>query len=465
MRPEMLANSDAVWISMEEPTNLMIVSGLLLFDEVVDHVRLKQVIHNRLLSFKRFRQRVMQPPVPLSPLFWEDDPHFNIDTHITRMALPSPGDEGELEQMISRLISTPLDQTKPLWQVNIIENYGEGSALLVKMHHALADGLALVMILLSLADFAPDAPPRPPKPDGEKKNNGGGVLSSLIKQASSTVTAVSKMTSNLMSEGMETVKNPSRAIDLAQKGTESARLASQLLRQPADPKTSFKGKLGVRKKVAWSNAIPLNDVKAIKNGLNSGVNEVIIAAVAGALRTYHFNHGQPVQNIPIRAAMPVNLRSSDEMGKLGNKYGVLFVPLPIQLDTAVARLAEVTSSMAQMKEADETVITFGLQKGMEYTHHDLQSELMKLFGARATAVFSNIPGPPMPLYIAGSKIKQLIFWMPQTGKTGLGISVVTYAGQLFLGVATDEGLVPFPDEIVTAFVEEIDSLKSIVEEQ
>ena len=456
-RPEMITNSDAVWITMEDSTNLMMVSALLLFDDIVDHNRLKQLIENRLLTFKRFKQKVIQPSLPLAPLFWENDKHFNVDAHVHRVALPSPGDKAELQRMVSQLISTPIDQTKPLWQVHIIENYGNGSAILTRMHHAIADGLALVMVLLSLADFAPDAPPRPPKEPKVNKEN-QGILSGLIKQASSTVTAVSKLSTSLLSEGMETIKNPSRALDLAQKGADGAKAASHILLQSPDSKTLFNGKLGVAKQVAWSRAIPLGDVKTIKNKLGGGVNEVLVTAVTGALRNYMMAHGEAVQGVTIRAAMPMNLRTQKEMGKLGNKYGVVFIPLPLGIEKPEERLAKVSETMAEMKNADETLVTFGIQKGIEFAPHDLQSELLKLFGARATAVISNIPGPPMPLYIAGSQIKQLMFWMPQTGRVGISLSMVSYAGQVFIGVAADLGLIPQPNEIIDAVYKEIDTL-------
>ena len=453
--PELVSNSDAVWMTMEDSTNLMTVSGLLRFDDVINYERLKQTIENRLLTYKRFKQKIVEPSIPLAPLFWEKDSHFNINAHIHRVGLPSPNDEAALQEMVSQLVSTPLDKTKPLWQVHIIENVGEGSAILARMHHALADGLALAMVLLSLADFAPDAPPRPPKDDDKK---GSSLIDILRKQANATISTVSKTATSLMNEGIETVKNPSKAMEYAQKGAEGARAVGQLLAEPTDSKTRFKGKLGVSKKVAWSKGIPLNDIKMIKNKLGGGVNEVMVTAVAGALRHYLFKKGDPMSGIVIRAAMPMNIRGTRDMGKLGNKYGVAFVPLPLYLESPRERLDEIKYTMARMKNSDETIVTFGLQKGIEYTHHDLQSELLKYFSARATAVISNIPGPPMPLYIAGSQIKELMFWMPHTGRVGISLSMLSYAGQVYFGIATDSGLVPDPHRIIDAVYTEIEDL-------
>jgi WS/DGAT/MGAT family acyltransferase len=271
---------------------------------------------------------------------------------------------------------------------------------------------------------------------------------------------VSKVANQALKEGLDTVKNPQKARALAQKGAEGAQAAGRVLRQSPDPKTIFKGKLSPTKKVAWSKPIPLRDIKTIKNALNSGVNEVLTTAVSGALRHYMNDHGQfTSQNI--RAVMPMNMRSSKEMGKLGNKFGFVFVPLPIGEEEIKARLDSVTADMAALKNSDETVATFGIQKGIEFTPHDIQAQLVKQFGGRATAVMSNIPGPPMPLYMAGSKVSELMFWMPHTGDLGLGISMLSYAQQVYFGVSVDNNLVADPSEIIDGIYAEIDALLAL----
>lgn len=459
--PNLVANADAVWLGMENPNNLMMVTGLIKFDDVIDHARFRQVLSERLLTEKRFTRRVVQSGLPLTPMLWEEDKNFNLDAHLKRIALPSPGDEATLQQLVSDLASTPLDQSKPLWQVHIVENYGEGSVLITRVHHTIADGLALVMMLLTLADFSPTPAPKPnitieeEDPNPKKRKS---VLSSLIEQATSAANVMSKVANQALKEGLDTARNPEKVKSLAQKGAEGAQAAGRVLRQSPDPKTIYKGSLTPTKKVAWSKAVSLSDVKTIKNALNSGVNEVLITAVSGALRRYMNDQGQFTNGKSIRAVMPMNLRSSKEMGKLGNKFGFVFVPLPVGTDGAGERLDMVTDHMAAMKESDETVATFGIQKGLEFTPHDIQAQLVKQFGGRATAVMSNIPGPPMPLYMAGSKVNELMFWMPHTGDLGLGVSMLSYAGKVFFGVAADASIVPNPQQIIDAIYDEIENL-------
>ncbi|HEX6387272.1 MAG TPA: wax ester/triacylglycerol synthase domain-containing protein, partial [Anaerolineae bacterium] len=140
-KTEPLSNVDAAWLGMEHPTNLMMVSGVLTFNEPLDFERLKAVIQHRLLNFERFRQRVVQSRIPLAPAYWETDPNFDLDAHVHRIALPAPGDKAALQDMVSDLTSTPLDFSKPLWQMHVIENYGSGCAVMTRLHHCIADGI------------------------------------------------------------------------------------------------------------------------------------------------------------------------------------------------------------------------------------------------------------------------------------------------------------------------------------
>ncbi|MCP4421558.1 MAG: wax ester/triacylglycerol synthase family O-acyltransferase, partial [Chloroflexi bacterium] len=154
-----LTTVDAAWLRMEDPTNLMMVSGIITFKKMVDFEHFKAVIEHRMLTFDRFRMRVVQSKRPFSPAYWEIDDTFNINAHLHRVALPSPSDKATLQEMCSDLMSTPLDFSKPLWQMHLIENYEGGCAIMTRLHHCIADGMALVFVLLSLTDMMPGVPP------------------------------------------------------------------------------------------------------------------------------------------------------------------------------------------------------------------------------------------------------------------------------------------------------------------
>ncbi|WP_420643539.1 WS/DGAT/MGAT family O-acyltransferase [Candidatus Leptofilum sp.] len=462
-----LTTVDAAWLRMEDPTNLMMVSGIITFKKLIDFDHLRAVIEHKLLTFDRFRMRVVQSRLPFSPAYWEPDPTFNLNAHLHRVALPSPGDKAALQEMASDLMSTPLDFSKPLWQFHLIENYGEGCAIMCRLHHCIADGMALVFVLLSLTDMVPGVPPPTASDVSVEKNEaaeGSRMLNSLVQQGAKAVGTVWETTSKVASESLEALVNPAHAMELALKGTDTALAAGRLFLRSPDPKTLFKGKLGVAKRAAWSHPLPLRDVKKIKNVTGSTVNDVLVSAMTGGLRRYMLSKGANVEGLNFRAAVPVNLRTPEQMGELGNKFGIVFLSLPVGIGDPLERLHEVHKRMVELKNSKEAPVALGILSAMGMSPNELQGTLVRLFGSKTTAVMTNVPGPPMPLYLAGQKIEGLMFWVPQSGRVSLGISILSYANKVFLGVATDAGLVPDPNEIMEGFYTEFDALMALVHE-
>jgi WS/DGAT/MGAT family acyltransferase len=464
---EPLTNVDAAWLGMEDPTNLMMVSGILTFDKPLNIDHLKAILNYRFLKFERFRQRVVQPKLPLASPYWETDPNFTLDAHLHRVALPAPGDQVALQEMASDLMSTPLDFTKPLWQMHVIENFGDGCALMVRLHHCIADGIALTAVLLALTDFSADSPwPEADGTDNPGEEDGlfSGALGALFKQARSAVSSARDLTGKVVHEGLEALIAPAKAVDLAIQGTDNALAFSRLVLRSPDPKTIFKGELGVAKRATWSRPLPLKQIKAIKNVTGGTVNDVLVSALAGALRRYLISRRQPVDGITFRAIVPVNIRSNEELAQLGNKFSLVFLPLPVGLADPLDRLNFVREHMDNLKKSPEIPVAFNILKGIGMSPLELQEAMVTMFGAKATAVLTNVPGPPIPLYLAGSKITGLMFWVPQSGRMSLGLSILSYAGQVFLGVATDAGLIPDPQTIIDGFYTEYEDLLKLVEQ-
>jgi len=180
-----LSNVDAAWLKMEHPTNLMMVSGVLTFSQPVDFEYFRSLVSSRLLQFERFRQRVVRPSLPFGHLYWEIDPYFNLDAHLHRIALPYPRDKFALQDLASDMASTGLDFSKPLWQMHVVDGYGEGGAIIVRLHHCIADGMALVGVLLALTDLSPDAPRPELVTYATPAANGDGTLE-MLRQRTNT---------------------------------------------------------------------------------------------------------------------------------------------------------------------------------------------------------------------------------------------------------------------------------------
>lgn len=440
---------------MEHPTNLMMITGVLIFDEPVEFERLQEVVEKRLLRYPRFQKRIVQSRIPLAPAYWEKDPNFDIRIHLRRIALPSPGDQTALEELVSTLMSTPLDFTKPLWQFHLVEDYQGGSVLLARLHHTIADGIALMRVLLSLTDERRDAPIEVEEIPGRKRT---GRLDTVLSPARTAL----RSTQALLHEGMEAILNPSRAAELARLGASGATALGKLALRSPDPKTVFKGELGVMKLAVWSRPIPLADVKAIGNVTGGTINDVLLTAMTGALRRYLQVRGERVDGLNFRAVVPVNLRPLDAPLELGNKFGLVFLSLPVGIEDTVDRLKELKRRMDELKRSPEAVVVMGLLNVFGKAPSEVEKLAVEMFGAKATAVMTNVPGPRHPIYLAGSRLGSMMFWVPQSGRLGMGVSIISYNGEVRLGVAVDAGLVPDPRRIIEGFHDEFEEMLQLV---
>jgi WS/DGAT/MGAT family acyltransferase len=228
-----------------------------------------------------------------------------------------------------------------------------------------------------------------------------------------------------------------------------------------DPKTPFKGELGVPKRAAWSAPLALQEVKAIGRAVGGSVNDVLLTAATGALRRYMQGLGEPVDGLNFRGVVPVNLRPADVEPDLGNKFGLVFLSLPVGIADPLERLLELKRRMDKIKGSPEAILIFGLLNFAGGAPVEVQDALVNIFGTKATGVMTNVPGPRQQLYLAGAPLDTIMFWVPQSGHLGLGVSIISYAGQVWLGVATDQGLVPDPEAIIAGFHVEFDELLKI----
>jgi WS/DGAT/MGAT family acyltransferase len=452
-RTEMLSPVDAAWLSMDEPTNLMVVNGIVTLDRPLDIDKLMAALEHRWLSFERFRQRVVQPSVPFMRPYWQTDPNFDLANHVHRLALPGAAGRAELQTMVSDLMSVPIDFTKPPWHYYLFDNYESGSAIMVRIHHCVADGMALIAVLLSLTDLHPDATITPLEP-AANSNGGNGLIGGLWKDLNNAGALTQKTAGRAFRFGRRLLSDPGLAESAISSSADAALSGTRVVLRSSDPKTAFKGELGTLKRAAWTRPIPLADVKAIKSTLGGTVNDVLVSAVTGGLRRYLVTHGQPVDGLNFRAAIPVNLRAPDEGLELGNKFGLVFLSLPVGIDDSLMRYVEVRRRMDELKRSTEAVVTFGILNMMGLGTDRFREFVVDTLEPKATTVMTNVPGPQVPLYLGGGRIEELMAWVPQAGRLGLGVSIISYAGNVQLGVVTDAGLVPDPDAIITGFYAE-----------
>jgi acyltransferase, WS/DGAT/MGAT len=441
---EPLDNVDSAWLRMEDSTNLMTITGLMVLEDRLDFPRFKELIEDRLLIHDRFRRRVVESPLPFGRPSWVEDEHLTLRAHLRKVALASPHDQAALQDLVSDLMSTPLDRTRPLWQIHVVESYGEGTALIVRLHHCIADGIALVRLLLSLTDPGPGSPPaRPAAGPRSVRRPAGGVQA---------------MAGALLDQGREVMVNPERVMEVIQGSAGAVSVLKRLIERPADPVTAFKGRVGIMKKAAWSRPIPLERVKAVGRLFGATVNDVLLEVATGAMRRYMLGRGDDIEGRDVHAVVPVNIRPEEEMDRLGNRFGLVFVALPVGIRDPVERLRTVHRRMAELKRSPETGVVFSVLQLLGLAKPELLALGVDFFGSKATLVMTNVPGPREKLYIAGSRIGNIMFWVPQSAHLGLGISIFSYAGSVHIGIAVDAALVPDPDTLVQHVHGEMDLL-------
>ena len=451
-----ISSADHAWLRMDNPNNLMVITGLMTFDTPLDYERFTSVIENSLLRFRRFSQRLVPSRIPGRRPYWEDDPRFDLATHIERVTLPPPSDQKALQELISLLMSTELDYTRPLWKFYLIENYGSGSAFIARLHHSIADGIALMQVLLSLTEPTPGnfpvSPSQAPWQSGYQTLPGGDQAAREPTKTLKSSSGVSKIsTRGILNEGIRMLFNPYLPVHRLRQGIDFAGAVRKIALRWPDPKTIFKGTLGKEKCAAWSEPLDLREIKFIGETFNSTINDILVTAVAGALGRYSEYRGVSAEDLNIRSFIPINLRPVELDERLGNKFGLLFLSLPLGITDPVERLDKIKQNMDELKSSAEAVATFGIINLIGAVPTWIEEIAVDFFDTKGTTIMTNVPGPRSQLYLAGVPINTIMAWVPQSGRISLGVSIISYNGKVWLGVATDQGMIPDPGTIVSMF--------------
>jgi WS/DGAT/MGAT family acyltransferase len=455
---ERISPVDTAWLRMDRPTNLMMIVGVMIFDGPMDYARLRRTLETRLLPYRRFRQKVEYDATGAA--YWVDDPDFDLDRHLHHAALPAGDHKAELQKMAADLISIPLDPNRPLWSYHLVDNYDGGSALVVRIHHCIADGIALIGVMLSLTDSSADAAERPglpPEMDGKDGPDSFFWHRVFEPVTQGVITAINVGTQAWL-KYFELLLNPGQAVDYGRQGVGMAAELANLLIMPADSQTRFKGKPGGTKAVAWTDPMPLAEIKAVGHAIGCSVNDLLLSAVAGALRAYLVECGDPIEGVEVRAMVPVNMRSKADEGKLGNRFGLVTLLLPVYLENPFERVFEVRRRMAELRGSYQPAVALGVLAATGLAPKFVQEIALDILANKASAVMTNVPGPQQPLYMAGAHLAQQMFWVPQSGDIGMGVSILSYNGCVQFGLVTDRHFVADPEKIVSRVRPEFEKL-------
>ena len=434
---EALSKADVAWLHAEAPTNHFVVTSLSLLDAPLDLERFKAMLSSRIELHPRLRQVVADTSIPLAPQRWVPARNFDLDAHVHRVALPAPGGDAQLATFVGDLVGQPLDFSRPLWELFAVEGPGHGGALIGRLHHSLGDGQAMVRMLLSLTDETADG----------------------WKRSAKRRTASSRHVSHDGRSGLtRLLDGMPQAPRLARQAVAGAGALARMTLLDPDRPTPLRGELTMLKAVAWTKPIPLSLVSKIARAADATVNDVIVSAVAGGLGQYLRDADVETVGMRIRAMVPVNMRSPSDSGMTGNRFSLVFVELPVGVSGAWERLMRVKIEMDRIKGSQEPLVGWLLVQGLGLLPAELERLASSFYAGKASLVLTNVIGPNRPIYMAGTPVRQMTFWEPESGGLGIGISIYSYAGEITVGVVSDRNLVSEPGQITEAVMRAFDDL-------
>ncbi len=479
-----LTGLDATFLYMETSTTFGHVSGLFIYERPSEDYDAFQAVKDtysaHLDMFEPLRRRLVEVPFGLDRPYWIEDPNFDLDYHIREIALPAPGNDEQLAEQVARIIARPCDRSRPLWEVYVIEGLASGDfALLSKIHHATVDGAAGAIMTTMLLDPAPDTPLREPGPIPEpeqlpsSRDMLGKGLASLARRPDRTIRLQLRLVQQLAAatrqEGLANVAGAARRFMSAPRTRpRDDRDSAPEAPDSMAPRTPFNASISPHRKVAF-RSVPLAQIKDIKSALGATVNDVVMAACAGALRRYLERTGD-LPDQPLVGMVPVSIRTGEETDVWTNRVSGLFCPLPTNLADPAERVQNVHEWMAEAKQQWDL-----LPADMMVELADMAPPALATRAARVATslrigdrvnmpinlVISNVPGPREPLYLRGAKVKHYVPVSTIAEGQGLNITVQSYLDVLDFGIVADRDLVPDVWDLVDFCVDEVNVLAEL----
>jgi WS/DGAT/MGAT family acyltransferase len=435
-----MSPADAAWLHMDSPENLLVITGLLWTAEPLERSAVHALLADRLVGrFPKFRQHPVAPRTPWDRPHWADDPAFDLDRHLVEHALPAPGGQEELEAFVGTLMAEPFEPGHPPWRLYLVQGYGRGSALIYRLHHAIADGMALSRVMLSLAEDGPA-----PAEAGFAPTPHRSTLGALAHV------------------GFETLTHPSRLAAMAGTVTRDAGRLLHIAGLPVKTDSAVAGQPGTAKLATWSAPIPLEDVRGVAKATGTTVNDVLLSVLAGGLSRYLEGRATPLPTA--RVLVPVDLRAPDQPlpADLGNHFGFYFVDLPTGHLAPQDRLARLHEHVAGLKDSPEAFVSWLVLAGLGLAPQLVEDFGVGFFGSKVVAVVTNVPGPRTPIRMAGTRVDGVVVWVPRGGDIDLGVAIFSYAGTVTVGFAADAAVIPDPSALVSGFEAELDALRAAV---
>lgn len=394
-----LDREDAARLWMDTPENPMVVTALLRLDAPLDFATFEALAEVRALAHARLRARIVPPLLPLLRPRWREEPHASVTRHLEHVRLAPGSGELGIARALSRIASEPLDRERPLWRMSLLQGDDDRSAIAVRIHHAVADGIALLGVLYGFSDEGAGSTLPLAAPSGKHASRTRG--------------------------------------DLVRRAGALARLVAR----PADASPALTGRPCGQKALAWSSAIDVASIRDAAHRVDAHVNDVLLGALAGAVRALVETRGATCHDL-VHALVPVALPHT--AGALGNRFASMFVRLPTQVDDAVGRVIAAREAMRAAR-ADAGLALGRSLIGAGYAMRERAERVgVRFFSHKASVVASNVAGPIAPLHVAGRRITEIVFAAPTSGSLAVSVNAFSYAGALRVTISTDTAVLSDP---------------------
>jgi WS/DGAT/MGAT family acyltransferase len=455
-RGHRLSALDASFLHLEKAGARLHVASVTVFDgPTPPYLELLAHIEGRLHLVPRFRQRLAEIPFDQGRPVWVDDPHFNLRYHLRHAGLPAPGSEEQLKNLAGRVFAQRLDRTKPLWELLLVDGLGGGGfALVAKSHHALVDGISAVDLTTVLFDAAPDAPP-PPAP---RRTWTARPLPTSAQLLSDALVERATRPRELVRTARAVVRAPRGVVRRARDGLQAMGALAFAGLHPA-PATPLNVPTGPHRRYTWVDA-QLAELQAIKDALGGTVNDAVLSVVAGALGHFLRHRGVDTREMVLRALVPVSVRAEAEQGALGNEVAPMWVPLPVGIEDPVEQFRAIRDAVAGSEASRHAVGARTLTELAGFASPTILSQAARLQQRQRSfnVVVTNVPGPQVPLYLLGRRLRALYPVLPLAERQALGIAVTSYDGRLGFGLLADYDALPDLDVLAEALRASIDAL-------
>ena len=431
---EKMSALDASFLDVEDAVSHMHIGSIGIFEgPAPPHEELRAMVLAKLPVVPRYRQVVRAVPLSIGRPHWVDDQHFNLDYHLRRTGLPAPGGESELRHLVGRVMSQQLDRSKPLWEMWAVEGLEQGRwALISKIHHCMVDGVAGTDLISVLMDAEPVKAPATPQ---EWEPRGAPGTTALLAAG---------LTENLLIpvQAARALSSPEEVLRRGREALQGVMRMSGIARPT--PRSSLNGPLGPNRR--WNCArAQLSEIKEVRAALGGTMNDVVLAAITGGFRELGISRGEPVEQ-PLRALIPVSVRSRSEHGIYDNRVAAMFAELPVGLADPVERLHAIRAQMADLKQSHEAVAAEVLTSLSGFA-----APLLLALGERLATripqhnintVATNVPGPQHPLYACGRRMLESLPYVPLGGHVRVGVAIFSYDGACTFGVTGDYDTAP-----------------------